>query len=159
MNTSGDKRVSRKRLLIVLSIALVAIFSVLGVGCYLVYEHPARRVQKDIPVHESQRKGVVLLNLHINNDGITLLKLNRIDGAPPEYLPQAYDYIAKMISNEGELLGEFGFNDPRIVLAEPGSQGPTMLKEADFDLVLPYYDNAKKVDIYSGYKRLISIDI
>lgn len=103
----------------------------------------------------------IVLNLNINNKGISLIESGYVISSGPNYLPGKYDFTAKIVSISGDILGEYGFNDSRFVYAEMGYTGPAKREEADFTLVLPYYKNGGKVDLIesdSG-QSLLTVDI
>lgn len=89
----------------------------------------------------------IVLNLNINNKGISLIESSYVISSGPNYLPGKHDFTAKVMSISGDILGEYGFNDSRIVRGEIGYTGPAKREEADFTLVLPYYKNGGKVDL------------
>lgn len=102
----------------------------------------------------------ILLELNISDTEITLLESMVINDFPPNYIPGAYNFTARTFSFEGELLGEYGFADPRIILGEQGYTGPTWLHSVDFPLILPYFYNSETVNIYNqADELLLSIDI
>ncbi len=102
----------------------------------------------------------IYLYLNINNDQLTLLELELINSPPSNYYPGDYPFKVKIFSLNGELLGEYGFGDPRVKFAEIGYEGSTWIDNIDFPLVLPYFHVAKIVNIYnSANELLLSIDI
>lgn len=100
----------------------------------------------------------ILLEMNIANDKFTLLDSKIVDGYP-NYLPDNYSFVARIFSFDGELLGEYGFGDPRIILAERGYTGPTWLDNINFTQIFPYFNNSKTVNIYSANQMLLSVDI
>ena len=101
----------------------------------------------------------ILLKLNITDNKLSLLKSEIVAGPGPNYLPGEYKFVAKVFSVDGKILGEYGFGDPRIILGEQGYQGPTWLDNVDFTLIIPYFDNAKTVNIYSDNILILSADI
>jgi peptidoglycan/xylan/chitin deacetylase (PgdA/CDA1 family) len=102
----------------------------------------------------------ILLRLHISDSGITLLESAMVNDFPPNYIPGTYDFTARVYSFDGNLLEEYGFGDPRIILGEQGYTGPTWLASTDFPLILPYFYNGENINIYdSANVLLLSVDI
>jgi len=101
----------------------------------------------------------ILLEINIANNKFTLLNYEIVDSGYPDYLPGSYPFVARIFSSDGNLLGEYGFGDPRIVQAEQGYTGPTWLDNVNFTLTLPYFNNSKIVKIYSATKLMLSVDI
>ena len=100
----------------------------------------------------------VLLELNIENDKLTLFESQIVNGYP-NYLPGSYDFVARIYSFDEELLGEYGFGDPRIILGEQGYKGPTWLNNVNFTLIIPYFDDGEIVNIYSSNKLILSIGV
>jgi hypothetical protein len=103
----------------------------------------------------------IILNLNINNKGISLIEFSYVISSGPNYLPEKRDFMARVMSISGDTLGEYGFNDPRVVYAEEGYTGPAKREEADLTLVLPYYKNGGKVDLIESDngQSLLTVDI
>jgi len=102
----------------------------------------------------------ISLYLNINNNQLTLLESEISESAPPNYSLGNYPFRAEIVSLTGEVLGEYGFSDPRVILGEIGYQGPTWIDNVDFPLILPYFHNAKTINIYnSADELLLSVDV
>ncbi len=102
----------------------------------------------------------LFLKLHIENDKISLLSKPEIAiNGYPNYLPGSYKFMVKIISSDNSVLGEYGFNDPRIIQAEQGYQGPTLLDKIDFEIIVPYFKNTEKINIYSSTGLMLSTNI
>ena len=100
----------------------------------------------------------LLMDLNIENNQLFSIE-NKIVNGYPDYLPGAYDFVARVYSFDGGLLGEYGFNDPRIIQAEIGYTGPTWLDNVNFTLIIPYFDDGETVNIYSSNKLILSIGV
>jgi len=103
----------------------------------------------------------IWLNLTASAEGFNLINDCYLTDSPPSYLPGTYDFTAKVYSTSGDLLGEYGFDNPRRIMAESDYVGPTMLDTANFQLILPYFNNGGRVDLIesaSGSVKL-SVDI
>jgi len=99
-----------------------------------------------------------LLKLNIANDRLTLLDSKMANGYP-DYFPGSYKFVARIYSFDDELLGEYGFTDPRIIQGELGYTGPTWRDNVNFTLIVPYFNNSKSVNIYSANMLLILVKI
>ena len=100
----------------------------------------------------------ILMELNISgNNKIVLLSKPKIVSSHPDYLPGGYKFAAKVLSSNGNILGEYGFRDPRIKFCEIGADC-TPLDESKFTLIIPYWEESKSVDIYSGNGLMLSID-
>lgn len=109
--------------------------------------------------YPAEFKGL-LTELHIENDQMSVLSNPEFTASGyPSYLPGSYKFMARVISFDDNILGEYGFDDPRIILGEQGYQGPTWLHSTDFTLIIPYFENAQKINIYSSTELLLSISI
>jgi len=123
----------------------------------VITDDSGRVVVKEIN-YPPEFKGV-LMELHIVDNQISLLSEPEIVDGHPNYLPGAYDYLARIVSISEEILGEYGFGEPRRIQGEIGYQGPTWLEELDFTLILPYFKNASRIDIFSATDLMLSIDV
>jgi len=103
----------------------------------------------------------IILELNISDSGFVLLNSNFVTAPPPDYLPGEYSYKTKMYSTSGNLLGEYGFADPRIIDAELGYTGPSTLESSNFTLLLPYFNNAGQANIMDAEtgELLLSVDV
>jgi len=100
------------------------------------------------------------LNLTLSDSGFVVNQIRRVRDVPPNQLTGSYAYRARLLSFGGQVLGEFGFGNPRYIYAEEGYPYPTYLSTASFALHLPYYYDAKTVQIYDAGGTLVrTIDI
>lgn len=116
------------------------------------------RVVVETVNYPKENKGI-FMRLNITNDKITLLSKPEIVDGYPNSLPGSYTFLARVISSSSDVLGEYGFGDPRIILGEQGYQGPTWIDNVDFTLVVPYFEGAQRVEVFSATKLMLSIDI
>jgi hypothetical protein len=108
--------------------------------------------------YPEEYKGL-LTKLNITDDQMTVLSKPKIVGGYPNFFPGSYSYAARIISADGEVLGEYGFSDPRFVYAEQGYRGPSKRDNLDFTLIIPYFKDGSKLNIISGSKLMLSVDI
>jgi hypothetical protein len=102
----------------------------------------------------------IVLDLEIDETGLTLVDSSFVVAAPPDSLPGEYALTATTFSTHGNLLAARGFADPRSILGEQGYPGPAMLAQANFTLVLPYFDRGGLVEVRDGSGTLLlSADI
>ena len=106
-----------------------------------------------------QTEKSIWLNLELSTEGFHLIDDSYIIESPPDYLPGTYDFTAKVFSTSGELLGEYGFGDPRRVMAEQGYEGPTWLDSANFQLILQYFNSGARVDVTESATGSVELSI
>jgi hypothetical protein len=159
---------------IILLSAILTIVALVIIG-FLLYQNSQRELLKTnssitpTPISNTQdilithrndylvTKGI-LIELNISgNDKIILSSKPKIVSSHPDYLPGNYKFAAKVLSSHGNILGEYGFEDPRIKFCEMGADC-TPLDESNFTLIIPYWEESKSVDIYSGSRLMLSID-
>ncbi len=100
------------------------------------------------------------LLLTLSDNGFEVNQISRVRDIPPNHLTDNYAYIARFFSFEGQVLGEFGFGDPRYIYAEEGYPYDIYFPTSTFALSLPYYYNAKTLQIYDAEGTLVkTIDI
>lgn len=124
-----------------------------------VFDH--RPTTPEPPLPSPSKEKSIILELNISDNGLTLLDSNFITAPPPDYLPGEYSLVAKISTIDGNLLGEYGFPDPRLIYAELGYAGSSILESAKFTLLLPYFNNVGKADIVDGKTGtlLLSVDL
>jgi hypothetical protein len=101
----------------------------------------------------------LLMKLHIEDDKMSALSKPAVVNGYPNYFSGSYKFVAQVVFSNNSMLGEYGFNDPRIILAEQGYQGPTWLESTDFNLIIPYFEAAQKINIYSSDGLVFSINV
>lgn len=101
----------------------------------------------------------IWLNLEVSAEGFHLIDDSYIIDSPPDYLLGTYDFTAKVFSTSGELLREYGFNDPRRIIAESDYQGPTWLDSANFQLILPYFNRGGRVDLTESATGSVKLSV
>lgn len=107
----------------------------------------------------SRGESSIWINLEISNGVFSLLDESFVAESAPNYLPGNYDFTAKVYSTSGTLLGEYRFNDPRIILAESDYEGPTWLDNTEFQLILPYFNNGGRVDLIESETGNVKLSI
>ncbi len=103
----------------------------------------------------------IWMNIYVSNGVFNLIDESLVLDSPPNYLPGNKPFVIKVYSTGGSLLGEFGINDPRIILGEPGYDGPTFLDETSFSMVVPYFNVGGRVDLVDAKTEttVLSVDI
>lgn len=126
-------------------------------------EPAARRISSVLNQYRSSKAASssksIWFDLNISAAPMALLGKGFFTVPPPEYLAGAYDFVARVISTEGAVLGEYEFGDPRRKYAESDYTGPLMLDSADFKLVLPHFHNGNRVDIVDSVSGEIQLTI
>lgn len=112
---------------------------------YWVFDQLSEQTQTTFS-EPSQEKSITL-NLNISEGGVFELNSNFVISSSPNYLQDNYSHAARIFSNNGSLIGEFGFFDPRLIEAEIGYSGPAMLESANFILTIPYFKTIGSADI------------
>ncbi len=113
---------------------------------------------RDPPYNEGK---AIWLSFNLSDEGLTLLEKGFVTESSPNYLSGKYDFTARIFSTNGEMIEEYGFNNPRRKFAEWDYTGPTWLDSVDFTLVLPYFPNGSRINILDSATKeiLISVDI
>jgi len=103
----------------------------------------------------------IWLNVQVSAGVFSLLEDSFVIDSSPNYLPGEYDFTAKVFSEGGGLLGEYGMNDPRRIIAESDYVGPMWLDSANFQLILPYFELGDRVDLIESATGsvVMSVDI
>lgn len=101
----------------------------------------------------------IWLNLDVSSGEFNLLDESYVIDSPPDYLPGKHDFTAKVFTTSGGLLGEYGFNDPRRILAESDYEGPTWLDSVNFQLILPYFNSGGRVDLIESATGNVKLSV
>jgi len=101
----------------------------------------------------------IWLNLEVSAEEFHLVDESYIIDSPPDYLPGTYDFTANVFSISGGLLGEYGFSDPRRIIAESDYVGPTWLDSANFQLILPYFNRGGRVDLTESATGTVKLSV
>lgn len=101
----------------------------------------------------------IWLKVQVSAGVFSLVDESFVADSPPNYFPGKRDFIAKVFSNGGALLGEYGINDPRRIVAEPGYQGPTWLDSATFQLIVPYFANGARLDLIESATGNVKLSV
>ena len=90
----------------------------------------------------------IILNYNINETGeLQLLETSYTLAKSPSYYLKNNNFRAKVFLNNGALIGNYSFNDPRLVEAEYDYSGPSTLDSANFQLILPLSSSIEKAEI------------
>lgn len=101
----------------------------------------------------------IWLNIQVSADVFTLIDESFVVDSPPNYLPRRHDFVVKVFSNGGELLGEYEINDPRRIIAESDYTGPTWIDSANFQLIVPYFDSCGRVDLTESATGSVKLSV
>lgn len=99
----------------------------------------------------------IIMDFNIKDGKITYLGSRVVYNYPPENIAHK-DFNIKIFSTVGELIKELGIEDPRIVYHE---EGAAIEDDVNFSVIVPFYPESKKVEIYNGTTNelMISVDI
>lgn len=106
-----------------------------------------------------QSEKAIWLNLDVSLGEFNLLDESYVIDSAPNYLPGKHDFAAKVFTTSGGLLGEYGFNDPRRILAESDYEGPTWMDSLNFHLILPYFNSGGRVDIIESATGSVKLSV
>jgi hypothetical protein len=71
-----------------------------------------------------------------------------VTDASPDYLPaDQQPFALKLLSDEGRVLGRYGLKEARMILGEPGYDGPEWLDDTTFEVRVPYFSNAANAEL------------
>jgi hypothetical protein len=141
-----------------------AFMTACGQGCDADYEFGeacTRRINYVFDNWPVGRSRGVLVKFNINQDVITVLESQVVDGHPDVGL-QAGSFIAEILSSSGGLLEKYGIWDPRIEIGSQGvGPGLVYTDNVDFSLIFPFRENIRTVDIsHPGTgESLVSADL
>jgi hypothetical protein len=107
----------------------------------------------------SAAEKAIWLDLEVSSGEFSLLDESFVAGAPPNYLPGSYDFSVDVYSNSGELIGKYGINDPRRIVAESDYVGPTWLDDTNFQLIVPYFNNIGRVDLVENETGDVEVSV
>ena len=111
------------------------------------------------------------LTLNYDKQSLTLEELNLKEGGAPDRLNQLENgFTAKVISFDGEIIHSFKFvidilpdaSPPKDIFDEEGNQikEPSIdsqIQETSIVLIVPYFKNAKSIEIYEGTDNLMLV--
>ena len=127
-----------------------AFMTVCSHGCDADYEFGeacTRRINHMFDNWPAGRSRGVLVKFNINQDVITVLDSQVVDGHPDVGL-QAESFTAEILSSNGELLEKYGIWDPRIEIGSQGvGSGLVYTDNVDFSLIFPFRENMKVAGI------------
>ncbi len=89
----------------------------------------------------------IWLNMQVSEGVFSLLEESYVVAGPPSNRSNGDTFRVKVFSNGNAELEDFGIHDPRILQAEQGYEGPTWRDEANFQLVVPYFEYCGRVDL------------
>ena len=108
---------------------------------------------------------VLVLKLNYDNGGISLVNKTLKYGFYPDrnYQPEN-GYTLEIISNHDDVLYDFTFRQPNIMYVdgtvnETLTGGIVAMDNVDFSLVVPYFEEAKEIRIYSPEDDLLMKEV
>ncbi len=110
-----------------------------------VFDNISATPEASLPPPSGER--AIILELNISDSGIVLLDKSFVIGPTPKYRPGEYSLTSQVLDSSGNMLGEYGFEDPRNALAEEGDPGAFQLDSANFTLKLPYFNRVGTSEI------------
>ena len=117
-------------------------------------------------ISECKENQIYFLNLNYNYGDIELIDVSVRQGYSPDRKIQPEDgYKCEVVSFSDKILYSFKFLPPLLIMGPPPLEGeeptePVYLNETDFTLLIPYFRNAKSINIYDSEKNLkLSVDV
>ncbi len=107
--------------------------------------NPGTAPAEEGPSGEAEKS--IWLNMQVSAGVFSLLEESYVVAGPPSNRSNGDTYRVKVFSNGNAELEDFGIYDPRILQAELGYEGPTWRDEANFQLVVPYFEYCGRVDL------------
>ncbi len=101
----------------------------------------------------------IWLKVQVSADVFSLVDESFVVEASPNYFPGKHEFVAKVFSNGGALVGEYGIGDPRRIQAESGYSGPTWLDTANFQLIVPYFESCGRVDLIESATGSVKLSV
>ena len=125
----------------------VKIFTLIILHLFLLAIAVTAQVQGKIFALTLNYKSAVLVQI------LTLVDVRDSTGTPQNFDPNIGDYKLEIVSSNNEILKAFRFNLPVPI----GQQGSINL---DFTMGIPYYNNAKSINIYDkGNTKVLEIPL
>lgn len=113
---------------------------------------------------------IIIVNLNIKNDNVTLLDKNINFSHPPNIGLQPNFFIVKLIATDKKIIKEFGIWDPRlsigdeIIYYENGTMEflggiASYIDDVNFTVTIPFYKNIEMLNLYENEtgEELISV--
>ncbi|UCF08001.1 MAG: thrombospondin type 3 repeat-containing protein, partial [Thermoplasmata archaeon] len=102
----------------------------------------------------------VKVYLNIKEGEITELGRRIAFGHPRDHNLQGSAFFVSIYSSNGALIEKYGIFDPREQFAEPGAPYGGLLDDVDFNIIMPFYDNMKTVEVANSTgETIITIDL
>jgi hypothetical protein len=100
---------------------------------------------------------VVIVSFQYRDGTVTPAGARVIYGHPPNYAAHR-DYIADMAQKNGNVIGSYGIEDPRVLYSD---EGAVLKNEVKFSVFLPYAASGDHVDLFDGQtkQKLATADI
>ncbi|MDH3976805.1 MAG: M64 family metallopeptidase [Deltaproteobacteria bacterium] len=100
----------------------------------------------------------IWLNMQVSAGVFSLLEESYVVADPPGN-HHGDTFRIKVFSNGNAELENFGIHDPRIVQAEQGNEGPAWRDEANFQLVVPYFEYCGRVDLIDSATGNVELSV
>lgn len=109
---------------------------------------------------EADPDKAVIIRLEINDEGVWQLEpATFVFGNPPEYFFPHYDYKVTVYDADHVALGEFGFDDPRLIQYGDPNQADQPLAQAQLQLVIPLFSSNAYALIKDATHELLAVDL
>lgn len=109
---------------------------------------------------------IYVLNLYYDRGNITLVDIfTKIGYSPDRKIQPETGYRCEVVSKGNTVLYSFRFEIPIEVNAPPpleneSSESVIYLEKVNFTLLMPYFKNAKSIDVYSpSDEKMLSVDV
>lgn len=109
---------------------------------------------------------IFIIDLNYDRGVLSLLDVTTATGyAPDRKVQPDVGWTTEVLSFNGGVLESFVFNIPNVIIPPPPlegeePEGPLILEEVNFSLVIQYYSDAKSVEIYDENRtRVLSVDV
>jgi len=137
------------------SIALIALFLL-----FLIQPGMARGA---VMIEDVQGGNIYHLSVDYDNENYTIREVSLVRGIAPDWKAQPETgFRCDTVSFNDEILDSFMFSDPTILCADNFSEDGSIIsggcekqEKGNFSLEIPYYSDAKNINIYDEDERMI----
>jgi len=102
---------------------------------------------------------VVLIGLHYEDGKLTVSDKKTLIGYYPDRKINEGNYYLAIDSLDGEIIYSFRFDVPNKIYTDSseGGGGVIILDKVDFGLLVPYFSEAKEINVYKGDEKLLVV--